>query len=110
MVDRHHPGIRAASVALSRAFGVPPVLVRSGGTIPVVSIFEEELGISTILMGFALPDDRMHAPNERFYLPNYVKGIETSIRFLAEIARWQRGAFESGRAPARTYPRPGRRA
>jgi hypothetical protein len=51
----------------------------------VVSLFQEMLGIPTVLMGFALPDDRMHAPNEKFHLSNFYHGIATSIWFLAEV-------------------------
>jgi acetylornithine deacetylase/succinyl-diaminopimelate desuccinylase-like protein len=59
--------------------------LRSGGSIPVVNIFQELLGIPTVLMGFGLPDDRIHAPNEKFHLQNFFNGIATSICFLAEI-------------------------
>jgi acetylornithine deacetylase/succinyl-diaminopimelate desuccinylase-like protein len=84
-VDRQHPAMRAAAVAYWKSFGAAPVFLRSGGTIPVVNLFQEMLGIPTVLMGFALPDDRMHAPNEKFHLPNFYKGIATSINFLNEI-------------------------
>ncbi len=89
LVNRRHPAIRAAAVAYQKSFGARPVYLRSGGTIPVVSVLQEILGIPTILMGFALPGDRMHAPNEKFYLPNFFKGITTSIHFLAEVSTWQ---------------------
>jgi acetylornithine deacetylase/succinyl-diaminopimelate desuccinylase-like protein len=85
LVSRNHPAIRAAAVAYRKGFGATPVFLRSGGTIPVVNTFQKALGIPTVLMGFALPDDRMHAPNEKFYLPNFYNGITTSICFLAEI-------------------------
>jgi acetylornithine deacetylase/succinyl-diaminopimelate desuccinylase-like protein len=84
LLDKRHPAFRAAAQAYRRAFGATPVFVRSGGSIPVVSMFQELLGIPTILMGFALPDDRMHAPNERFRLSQFSGGIATSIHFLAE--------------------------
>jgi acetylornithine deacetylase/succinyl-diaminopimelate desuccinylase-like protein len=87
VIDRTSPALAAAAVAYRRGFGVPPVLVRSGGTIPVVNTFTELLGLSTVLMGFALPDDRIHAPNEKFHLPNYERGIATCIHFLYEFAR-----------------------
>jgi acetylornithine deacetylase/succinyl-diaminopimelate desuccinylase-like protein len=61
--------------------------VRSGGTIPVVNLFQELLGVPTALMGFALPDDGLHAPNEKFHLPTFFKAIATSIHFLTEVAR-----------------------
>jgi acetylornithine deacetylase/succinyl-diaminopimelate desuccinylase-like protein len=87
VIDRRDPALRAAAVAYSKAFGAAPVFLRSGGSIPVVNTFQRVLGIPTVLMGFALPDDHIHAPNEKFHLPNFHKGIETSIWFLWEIAR-----------------------
>jgi acetylornithine deacetylase/succinyl-diaminopimelate desuccinylase-like protein len=90
VIDRGHPAIRAAAEAYRTGFGVAPVFLRCGGTIPVVNLFQEMLGISTVLMGFSLPDDRLHAPNEKFHLPNFFKGIATSIKFLSEIAKLDR--------------------
>jgi acetylornithine deacetylase/succinyl-diaminopimelate desuccinylase-like protein len=87
VIDRHHPALHAAAVAYCKAFGASPVFLRSGGSIPVVSTFQRVLSIPTVLMGFALPDDRIHAPNEKFHLPNFYKGVETSIWFLWEIAQ-----------------------
>jgi acetylornithine deacetylase/succinyl-diaminopimelate desuccinylase-like protein len=84
-INRRHQAISAAEAAYHRSFGVPPVFLRSGGTIPAVSLFQRLLGVPTVLMGFALPDDRMHAPNEKFHLPNFYKGIATSIHFLAQV-------------------------
>lgn len=89
LIDRTHPAMRAAARAYQRGFGVPPVFLRSSGTIPVVNTFQHVLGIPTVLMGFALPDDRMHAPNEKFHLPNFYRGITTCIAFLDEIRRRQ---------------------
>jgi acetylornithine deacetylase/succinyl-diaminopimelate desuccinylase-like protein len=83
VMDRNHPVLKVASVACRRAFGSTPALVRSGGSIPVASALQEVLGIPTVLMGFGLPDDRIHAPNEKFHLPNFYNGIEASIWFLA---------------------------
>jgi len=82
VIDRQHPALRAASRAYKKAFGRRPILLRSGGSIPAVSIFQQALGIPTVLMGFGLPGDRIHAPNERFHLSNFYRGIETSIWFL----------------------------
>jgi acetylornithine deacetylase/succinyl-diaminopimelate desuccinylase-like protein len=87
VMRRDHHATRAAQAALHKGFGVPPSFVRSGGTIPVAPLLQEELGIPTVLMGFALPDDGMHAPNERFCLASFSRGIEASIHFLAELAR-----------------------
>jgi acetylornithine deacetylase/succinyl-diaminopimelate desuccinylase-like protein len=86
VVNPNHPAMRAAAVAYTKGFGAPPVFLRSGGTIPAVSTFQEVLGIPTVLMGFALRDDRIHAPNEKFHLPNFYNGIATSIWFMAAMA------------------------
>ena len=61
--------------------------MRSGGTNPAVGAFHYELGLPTALIAFGLPDDHIHAPNEKFYLPNFHKGIATSIWFLYEVGR-----------------------
>lgn len=89
-IDREHPALIAAARAYRHGFGVTPVFLRNGGTIPVVNLIQEILNIPVVLMGFGLPDDRIHGPNEKFHLPNFFKGIETSIRFLAEVSKWQR--------------------
>jgi acetylornithine deacetylase/succinyl-diaminopimelate desuccinylase-like protein len=86
LIDRDTPPMRAAAAAYEATFGRPPVFMREGGSIPVVSDFSDQLGLPTVLMGFGLPGDRIHSPNERFYLPNFSKGIETSIRYLALLA------------------------
>jgi len=91
VIGRRHPALFAAAAAYRKAFGTNPVFLRSGGSIPVVSTFQRVLAIPTVLMGFALPDDRIHAPNEKFHLPNFYKGIETSIWFLWEISRKAKG-------------------
>jgi acetylornithine deacetylase/succinyl-diaminopimelate desuccinylase-like protein len=80
------PMMLAAAQAYRNGFGAPPVFLRSGGTIPVVSIFQETLNVPTVLMGFALPDDRIHAPNEKFHLPNFSNGIATCIWFLETVS------------------------
>lgn len=70
-------GYKAASKAYETTFGKPPIPQRSGGSIPIVSLFEKELKSKTILMGFGLDSDAIHSPNEHFGLWNYLKGIET---------------------------------
>jgi acetylornithine deacetylase/succinyl-diaminopimelate desuccinylase-like protein len=87
LVDRKHPAVQAAAFAYKKGFGALPVFLRSGGSIPVVNAFKESLGIPTVLMGFGLPDDRIHAPNEKFHLPNFYRGIETSVWYLIAAAR-----------------------
>ncbi len=82
-----HPAVKAAERALQQAFGRQPVYEREGGTIPVVATFARELGAPTVLLGFGLNDDHLHAPNERFLLENYFGGIRTVIALLDELAK-----------------------
>jgi acetylornithine deacetylase/succinyl-diaminopimelate desuccinylase-like protein len=86
LVKRNHPAMRAAEVAYQKGFGARPIFLRSGGSVPAASIFQKTLGIPTVLMGFGLPDDHAHGPNEKFSLPNFFRGIETSIWYLAMAA------------------------
>lgn len=76
------PAMQAAKEAYAATFGKEPLFMRIGGSIPVVGEFQTHLGLETILMGFGLLSDRIHSPNENFYLPNFYRGIETSIHFL----------------------------
>ncbi len=92
VIDRKHPAVRTAALACEKGFGVAPVFLRSGGSIPVASAFQEVLGIPVVLMGFGLPDDRIHGPNEKFHLPNFYRGIETSIWYMGAAARTLRQA------------------
>ena len=64
--------------------GKPTVFIRSGGSIPIVGDFANDLGIPTILMGFGLPDDGLHSPNEKYRIENYYQGIITIAQFLEE--------------------------
>lgn len=86
LIDRQIPQMRAAAVAYEQGFGAQPLFTREGGSVPVVTIFKKQLGLDSIMMGFGLPDDRLHSPNERFYLPNFYRGIKTSIYFLEALA------------------------
>jgi acetylornithine deacetylase/succinyl-diaminopimelate desuccinylase-like protein len=90
LINRDIPAMHAATEAYEVVFGNEPVFIREGGSIPVVNLFKRHLGIESILMGFGLPDDRIHSPNERFYLPNFFKGIECAIRFLDIYSRFQK--------------------
>ncbi|QDO93658.1 dipeptidase [Formosa sediminum] len=74
-------GYQAASKAYTDTFGQAPIPQRSGGSIPIVSLFEDELQSKTILMGFGLDSDAIHSPNEHFGIWNYLKGIETIPMF-----------------------------
>lgn len=79
--------IRAATEAMAEVFGKDTVFVRGGGSIPIVGDFVRELGIPTVLMGFGLPDDNLHAPNEKFNLDNFHCGIESIVRFLRLVGQ-----------------------
>lgn len=68
---------RAAQKAIAESFGKEPIPTRGGGSIPIVALFEKELGIKTVLMGFGLDSDNLHSPNEKYDLANFYKGIET---------------------------------
>jgi acetylornithine deacetylase/succinyl-diaminopimelate desuccinylase-like protein len=74
--------IRAATVALREVFGRKTVFIRSGGSIPIVGDFARHLGMPSVMMGFGLPDDNLHAPNEKFHIANFYRGIESIIRFF----------------------------
>lgn len=83
-------GYQAAHKAYSDTFGVSPIPVRSGGSIPIVALFEQELKSKTILMGFGLDSDAIHSPNEHFGVFNYLKGIETIplfYKYFAELSK-----------------------
>jgi acetylornithine deacetylase/succinyl-diaminopimelate desuccinylase-like protein len=81
-VNPNHPAIHIAAEAFRDILGQPTVFVRSGGSIPIVGDFATHLGIPTILMGFGLPDDGLHSPNEKYRISNYYQGIETIAHFL----------------------------
>ena len=83
-------GYRAANMAYTEAFGTPAIPVRSGGSIPIVALFEQELGSKTILMGFGLDSDAIHSPDEHFGIFNYLKGIETIplfYKYFVELSK-----------------------
>lgn len=84
------PAYIAASKAYETTFGMKPVPVRSGGSIPIISTFEQKLGIKAILMGFGLESDAIHSPNENYHVDIYYKGIETIpyfYKYFAELSK-----------------------
>ena len=96
-VNPHHGGeaavtptdsiaYKAASKAMEEAFGKKPIPTRGGGSIPIVALFEEELGLKTILFGFGLDSDNIHSPNEHYGVFNYMKGITTIPKFYRNFA------------------------
>jgi acetylornithine deacetylase/succinyl-diaminopimelate desuccinylase-like protein len=76
------PAMRAAATALEETFGTPAALVRMGGSIPIVATFLSAAGVPSVLAGFGLPDDNLHAPNEKFHLPNFFAAIRFTARFV----------------------------
>lgn len=80
------PAYKAAEKALEESFGKKPVPTRGGGSIPIVALFEKELGLKTVLMGFGLDSDALHSPNEHYGLFNFYKGIETIPLFFKHFA------------------------
>jgi len=79
-------GYVAAKKAMEETFGKSPIPVRSGGSIPIVALFEQELGLKSVLMGFGLDSDAIHSPNEHYGIFNYLKGIETIPLFFKYFA------------------------
>lgn len=82
-----HPALKAAGNAMLRAFGRKPVFVREGGSIPIVPSFEQMLKVPVVLMGVGLPDDNLHAPNEKMDLEQFYKGIEASAYLMEELGK-----------------------
>jgi acetylornithine deacetylase/succinyl-diaminopimelate desuccinylase-like protein len=85
LVDPANPFIRKAALAMEEVFGRKTVYMRSGGSIPIVGLFQDELRIPSVLMGFGLPDDNLHSPNEKFHLPNFALGLDSVIRCLERL-------------------------
>lgn len=85
LVDPSNPFIREAALAMEEVFGRKTVYMRSGGSIPIVGLFQDELRVPSVLMGFGLPDDNLHSPNEKFHLPNFVLGLDSVIRYLERL-------------------------
>lgn len=78
---------RAASMAMEKTFGKKPIPFRSGGSIPIIALFEKELGLKSVLMGFGLDSDAIHSPNEHYGLFNFYKGIETIPHFFENFTK-----------------------
>lgn len=77
--------VKAATAAMKEVFERDTVFIRSGGSIPIVAEFQKHLKIPSVMMGFGLPDDNLHAPNEKFHIPNFYRGIESIVRFLEKV-------------------------
>ncbi|HEY6488382.1 MAG: dipeptidase [Terracidiphilus sp.] len=85
LVPVDNPYIQAATRALREVWNKDTVFIRSGGSIPIVGDFARHLGLPSVMMGFGLPDDNLHAPNEKFNLKNFELGIQSLVRFLEEV-------------------------
>ena len=87
MISTDNVYVQAATRALKEVWEKDTVFIRSGGSIPIVGDFDRHLGLPSVMMGFGLPDDNIHAPNEKFCLKNYELGIQSLIRFLEEAGK-----------------------
>ena len=87
MVSPTSPVAQAGLQALKQAFGREPYMIREGGSIPIVNDFRKILGVDTLLLGLALPDDNLHSPNEKFNLDCFMNGIRMSALLWQELAR-----------------------
>jgi succinyl-diaminopimelate desuccinylase len=84
------PYVDAAKKAIAESFGVPPVMIREGGSIPIVAKFQAALRADCLLLGWGLDDDAAHSPNEKFRIADYHRGIEASARlwhYLGQLNR-----------------------
>ena len=87
VVDTNNNFIKTANEALHEVFNKDTVYIRSGGSIPIVSDFQNELKLPTVMMGMGLPDDNLHAPNEKFHIPNFHRGVEAIIRWFTILGK-----------------------
>ena len=87
LVDVDTPGVRAAMRAIKIGFGTEPVFIREGGSIPVVGLLKQQLGVDTLLLGWGQNDDNLHGPNEKFSLADFHRGIKSSAHLLDELAK-----------------------
>jgi len=86
LLETEGPAVEAVRQALEEIWGAAPVMVREGGSIPIVQTFAEVLDVPVLMLGFGLPDDGLHSPNERFKIDNFYGGIRTVARFLDQLA------------------------
>jgi acetylornithine deacetylase/succinyl-diaminopimelate desuccinylase-like protein len=85
IVTRESFLVQGGSRALEKGFGKAPVFIREGGSIPIVNVFKEELGLDTLLLGFGQHDDNAHSPNEKFSLADFHQGIVTAVHLFDEV-------------------------
>lgn len=87
VVPTDSPALSLARAALEKGFGAKTVLIRGGGSVPVVETFKERLGVAAMLVGYGLPDDNLHSPNEKFSLDDYHRGIKTAAYLVSELGK-----------------------
>jgi acetylornithine deacetylase/succinyl-diaminopimelate desuccinylase-like protein len=87
MVPLESPYVSAAAKAIEHGFGVAPLYIREGGSIPIVGDFKKQLGVDTLLLGWGLDDDNTHSPNEKFNLADFHRGIKSSAALWSELAK-----------------------
>jgi acetylornithine deacetylase/succinyl-diaminopimelate desuccinylase-like protein len=87
LIPRESKVMKAARPAMAKGFGKEPVLMREGGSIPVVTTFKHELGADSALVGLGLPDDNLHSPNEKFCIPDFYRGMTVMSEFLEEFGK-----------------------
>ena len=101
LVNVDTPGVRAAVRAIEAGFGTKPVFIREGGSIPVVGLIKQHLGVDTLLLGWGQNDDNLHGPNEKFSLADFHRGIKASAHLLDELATSRPSARSETRATVR---------
>jgi acetylornithine deacetylase/succinyl-diaminopimelate desuccinylase-like protein len=84
--DRNSIYVQALSRAMQTIWNRPPIFKREGGSVPVVTQFQQILGVESVNTGFAMPDDNMHSPNEKLHLPTFYRGIDTFVHFFFNLA------------------------
>jgi acetylornithine deacetylase/succinyl-diaminopimelate desuccinylase-like protein len=87
VISHESPEVQAAVDALQAVWGKQVLFDRIGGTVPIVGIIQELLDADSLMLGFGLPSDNIHGPNEKQHLPNYYRGVETFIRFIYAIGK-----------------------
>ena len=103
MTEFDNPYVQAAGRAIEKGFGKRPVFTREGGSIPIVADFQAALNAPVVLFGFGLPDDNLHAPNEKFNLDNFFNGILASAFLYQEVAALPRAWTTRDRTEIRDW-------
>jgi len=85
LVNPDNPFIQKSAEAMAQVFGKPTVYIRSGGSIPIVGVFDQALHAPSVMMGFGLPDDNLHAPNEKMHLPNIYRGVDAMCEYFKRL-------------------------